>query len=304
VRYKRLDLNLLVALDALLTEGNISRAAERVHLSQPAMSNALARLREYFADELLVAHGRQMRLTPRAQSMQQPVREILMRVDSDVVAPTVFDPASSRRVFSMLVSDFTTTVFMPQLLQALYAQAPGVQLFLRPQASSPQQLLEGGDADFLIIPVQYVSSLHPCMPLFEDDYVVVGWTGNTVVGKILSREQYLQAGHVVSSFGSQGQRQLPVLEGWFLERDGISRRVEVTAPSLAALPGLVVGTNRLATVHRRIALQAQTYLPIRIWPSPIRIPKLVQMLQWNKLREADPGLRWLRDQCLQVGGSL
>jgi DNA-binding transcriptional LysR family regulator len=304
LRYKRLDLNLLVALDALLTEGNISRAAERVHLSQPAMSNALARLREYFADELLVAHGRQMMLTPRARSLQQPVREILMRVDSDVVAPAVFDPASSRRVFSMLVSDFTTTVFMPQLLQALYAQAPGVQLFLRPQASSPQQLLEDGDADFLIIPVQYVSSLHPCVPLFEDDYVVVGWTGNTVVGKTLSREQYLQAGHVVSSFGSQGQRQLPVLEGWFLERDGISRRVEVTAPSLAALPGLVVGTNRLATVHRRIALQAQTHLPIRVWPSPIRIPKLVQMLQWNKLREADPGLRWLRDQCLQVGSSL
>ena len=166
LRFKQLDLNLLVALDALLQERNISRAAEKVHLSQPAMSNALARLREYFGDELLTPMGRQMVLTPRAESLQQPVREILLRVDSDVVAPAVFDPATSIRSFSMLVSDFTTTVFMPPLLRALYARAPGVQIHLRPQARTPHELLEEGEADFLIIPMQYVSSLHPCVPLF------------------------------------------------------------------------------------------------------------------------------------------
>ena len=304
MRFKKLDLNLLVALDALLQERNISRAAERVNLSQPAMSNALGRLREYFGDELLIPVGRQMMLTPRAESLQQPVRDILLRVDSDVVAPAVFDPATSIRSFSMLVSDFTTTVFMPPLLRALYASAPQVQIHLEPQARTPHELLEEGEADFLIIPMQYVSSLHPCVPLFEDDYVVVSWDGHPTIRDSLSREQYLQAGHVVSSFGSGGSRNLPVLEGWFLEREGIARKIEVTASTMAALPSLVVGTARLATVHRRIAMHAQQHLPIRIWPTPMKIPKLVQMLQWNKVREADPGLRWIRDLCLEVGGKI
>lgn len=304
MRFKKLDLNLLVTLDALLQERNISRAAERVNLSQPAMSNALGRLREYFGDELLIPVGRQMMLTPRAESLQQPVREILLRVDSDVVAPAVFDPATSIRSFSMLVSDFTTTVFMPPLLRALYAAAPNVQIHLEPQARMPHELLEEGEADFLIIPMQYVSSLHPCVPLFEDDYVVVSWEDHPTIRDSLSREQYLQAGHVVSSFGSGGSRNLPVLEGWFLEREGIARKIEVTASTMAALPSLVVGTARLATVHRRIAMHAQQHLPIRIWPSPMKIPKLVQMLQWNKVREADPGLRWIRDLCLEIGSKI
>lgn len=304
MRFKKLDLNLLVTLDALLQERNISRAAERVNLSQPAMSNALGRLREYFGDELLIPVGRQMMLTPRAESLQQPVREILLRVDSDVVAPAVFDPATSIRSFSMLVSDFTTTVFMPPLLRALYAAAPNVQIHLEPQARMPHELLEEGEADFLIIPMQYVSSLHPCVPLFEDDYVVVSWEDHPTIRDSLSREQYLQAGHVVSSIGSGGNRNLPVLEGWFLEREGIARKIEVTASTMAALPSLVVGTARLATVHRRIAMHAQQHLPIRIWPSPMKIPKLVQMLQWNKVREADPGLRWIRDLCLEIGSKI
>ncbi|MEY3216837.1 MAG: hypothetical protein RLZZ280_1214 [Pseudomonadota bacterium] len=304
MRFKKLDLNLLVTLDALLQERNISRAAERVNLSQPAMSNALGRLREYFGDELLIPVGRQMMLTPRAESLQQPVREILLRVDSDVVAPAVFDPATSIRSFSMLVSDFTTTVFMPPLLRALYSSAPLVQIHLEPQGRTPHELLEEGEADFLIIPMQYVSSLHPCVPLFEDDYVVVSWEDHPTIRDSLSREQYLQAGHVVSSFGSGGSRNLPVLEGWFLEREGIARKIEVTASTMAALPSLVVGTARLATVHRRIAMHAQQHLPIRIWPSPMKIPKLVQMLQWNKVREADPGLRWIRDLCLEIGSKI
>jgi DNA-binding transcriptional LysR family regulator len=304
LRFKKLDLNLLVALDALLQERNISRAAERINLSQPAMSNALGRLREYFGDELLIPVGRQMMLTSRAESLQQPVREILLRVDSDVVAPAVFDPATSIRSFSMLVSDFTTTVFMPPLLRALYAQAPAVQIHLKSQGRTPHELLEEGEADFLIIPMQYVSSLHPCVPLFEDDYVVVSWDDHPTVRDSLSREQYLQASHVVSSYGSSGNRNQPVLEGWFLEREGIARKIDITASTMAALPSLVVGTARLATVHRRIAMHAQQHLPIRIWPTPMKIPKLVQMLQWNKVREADPGLRWIRDLCLEVAGKI
>src|SRR5262245_4933192 len=112
MRFNRLDLNLLVALDALLAEQNITRAAERLHLSQSAVSGALARLREHFQDELLVQVGRRMTRTPLAESLAQPVREILAQVQATVERRPGFDPSTSDRQFSIMVSDYVTTVLM------------------------------------------------------------------------------------------------------------------------------------------------------------------------------------------------
>src|SRR5438093_9544645 len=139
MRFNKLDLNLLVALNVLLTEKNISRAAERIHLSQSAMSNALARLRSYFVDELLVPSGRQLILTPRAESLVEPVREVLMRIESTIAAQPQFDPSTASHTFTLLVSDFTTTVFVPALLERLFHEAPGVRLDLRMQNDRPAE---------------------------------------------------------------------------------------------------------------------------------------------------------------------
>src|SRR3989344_2912029 len=158
MRFNKLDLNLLVALDALLTERNISRAGERIHLSQPATSNALARLRAYFDDELLVPQGRQ---------------KVLMRVDSTVAENPRFDPAPDPRSFTLLVSDFTSTVFRQPLIERLFHEAPGVQVHLRAQNARPVEQLEEYGADMLIIPEQYVSAKHPSMTLFEETYMCV-----------------------------------------------------------------------------------------------------------------------------------
>ena len=152
MRFNKLDLNLLVALDALLAERNISRAGERLHLSQPAMSNALARLRSFFGDELLAAQGRQMVLTPRALGLIEPVRDVLMRIDSTITTPPLFDPAQSTRTFVLLLSDFTTAVFIPPLLEALYQQARGIRLELRTLNDKPAEQLEQGDADLQSFP--------------------------------------------------------------------------------------------------------------------------------------------------------
>ncbi len=110
MRYKHLDLNLLVALNALLNERSISRAAVSLHLSQPAMSAALARLREHFKDELLVPNGRSMMLTARAQSLLQPVQHILLQIDSSISEAPVFEPKQSQRRFNVTVSDYTLEV--------------------------------------------------------------------------------------------------------------------------------------------------------------------------------------------------
>jgi LysR family nod box-dependent transcriptional activator len=116
MRFNKLDLNLLVALDAMLLERNISRAAERLHVSQSAMSSSLARLRTYFDDPLLVQVGRRMELTPRAQALKEVVRDILGRVDTAIATRPQFDPAQSDREFRLLVSDYTLVTLMPHLL--------------------------------------------------------------------------------------------------------------------------------------------------------------------------------------------
>jgi DNA-binding transcriptional LysR family regulator len=154
MRFNKLDLNLLVVLNALLTERSISRAAEKVHLSQPATSNALARLRDYFGDELLVSAGRQLILTPRAEALIEPVREVLMRIDSTIAAQPQFDPATETRHFTLLASDFTMTVLIPQLLASLYRDAPGIRIHIRAMTENREEVLEQGKADFLICPSQ------------------------------------------------------------------------------------------------------------------------------------------------------
>jgi DNA-binding transcriptional LysR family regulator len=300
MRYKHLDLNLLVALDALLNEQNVSRAAEKIHLTQPAMSNALSRLRAYFDDELLIKTGQRMALTPKAEYLMKPVRELLIRIDSEIMTPHEFDPRSSSRSFSMLVSDYTTTVYVPALLSFLHPVAPALRIDLQPQTGDPHELLEKGDIDFLIIPAQYVSSRHPSARLFDENYVVIAWSENRRIRSALTLDDYLSAGHVATNVGSVGSGQRTTLEAWFLGNAGLTRRIEVTAPTMASLPRLVVGTDRLATVHRRVAVLAQAHLPIRIFEPPVDLPTLTEMLQWNKLRETDAGLRWFRDLCQRV----
>lgn len=234
MRFNKLDLNLLVALDALLAERNISRAGERLHLSQPAMSNALARLRSFFGDELLAAQGRQMVLTPRALGLIEPVRDVLMRIDSTITTPPLFDPAQSTRTFVLLLSDFTTAVFIPPLLEALYQQARGICLELRTLNDKPAEQLEQGDADLLIIPAQFAAADHPSAPLFEEQYLCVTWAGHSRIQHALTFNDYLECGHVVANYATGQQR--AAFDSWFLERFGIQRRVEVSAPNMAALP--------------------------------------------------------------------
>lgn len=303
MRFNKLDLNLLVALDALLSERNISRAGQRIHLSQPATSNALARLRDYFQDELLIPHGRQLLLSSRAQELIEPVREILMRIDSTIATQPQFDPADTMRKFVLLMSDFSAAVFVPTLIERLYKEAPGISLDLRLLNERPLEQLEENEVDLLIIPSQYVSEQHPSKPLFQEVYMCVTWEGNTRIQNELSFDDYAESGHVAGSY-SVNNRKAPAFDSWFLERFGVKRRVEVSAPTLSALPNMVVGTNRIATVHRRIALQAAKTLPVRLWTPPIEIPTLIQTLQWHKHRDADPALQWLRQEALKVGSAI
>jgi LysR family nod box-dependent transcriptional activator len=291
MRFNKLDLNLLVALDALLTERNITRAAERVHLSQSAMSNALSRLREYFEDELLVQVGRKMEPTPRAETLQEAVRDVLLRIDTSITAMPQFDSSSSDREFILFVSDYTMGVLLPHALALVARKRSTVRFRFLPQVASPARSLERGEADLLVIPKAYCSPDHPSEVVFEEEHVCVVWNQSTAARAGMSFERYAEAGHVVMVPTESGQ---PSFEGWFVERFGLSRRIAVTTYSFAALPPLVVGTELVATVHARLARRLAASLPITILPVPLPMPQFEQAMQWHKYRATDPGLIWLR----------
>ena len=193
MRFNKLDLNLLVALDAMLTERGISRAAERLHMSQSAMSNALARLRDYFGDELLVPVGRKMALTPQAELLREAVRDVLLRVDTTITARPRFDPASASREFKLFVSDYTLTTLIPPLLALAHRQAPGVTVQLTAHVALQQQALERGEVDLLVIPLAYCSPDHPTQTLFEEDFCCVVWQGSRLARQGLTLQPMVQA---------------------------------------------------------------------------------------------------------------
>ncbi len=291
MRFNRLDLNLLVALDALLTERSIVRAAERLNLSPSATSNALARLREYFGDELLVQVGRRMEPTPRALGLAETVRDVLVRVDSAIAIQPEFDPSKAERAFRIFVSDYSQMVLAPHVL-ALASQARCSARFeFLPQVTNPQRSLERGEADLLIIPRGFLSPDHPEEMLYSEDFVCVVWRESSLARGELSFERYLAAGHVVMQPpGNVGD----AFETWFVKRYGVTRRVAVTSYGFAPIPAMVVGTDFIATVHARLARQLQRAWPIELRPCPVPITPMEQGMQWHQYRTQDPGLAWLR----------
>ncbi len=286
----RLDLNLLVALDALLTERSITRAADRLHLSPSATSGALARLREFFDDELLTRIGRRMVTTPLGESLQLAVRDCLLNVQATVEIKPQFDPATSRRNFRLMMSDYVSTVVMPHVLRRLSQDAPGVTIELLANDEEPWEALAHGEIDFLVLPKNFVRPGHPSTVFFEDEYVCVCWSGNTAVGDEISLEQCLSMGHVITRLGSLRP---PTIDAWFFQRFGHERRVDVIATTFGSVPHMLVGTNRLAIMHRRLASVYRELMPLKLLPVPIEMPRLVELLQWHKYRDRDPGRAWL-----------
>jgi LysR family transcriptional regulator, nod-box dependent transcriptional activator len=293
-----LDLNLLVALDALLSERNITAAGRRVHLTQSTMSGALARLRDYFDDQLLIPVGRKMVRTAMGESLAEPVREILIKVKETVAVVPRFDPATSQRKFSILMSDYVSTVLMPAVLRRAQRAAPGVGFeAISNDLIHPMEILERADVDFLIMPPGYLHENHPRRTLFQDTYACVVWQGNPVVGQSITVEQYLELGHVSLQFG---RLVTPVVDEFLAGHIGARRRIEVIAMNFNSVLQYLVGTHRIAVVQRRLAEFYAKCLPLRIVTAPFDIPPITEALQWHTCFDRDPGSVWLRELLVEA----
>jgi LysR family transcriptional regulator, nod-box dependent transcriptional activator len=294
MRLNRFDLNLLVALDALLTEQNTTRAGKRINLSQPAMSCALARLRSYFNDPILTQVGRSLVPTPLGASLAQPVRELLMRTEATLDSRPNFDPGTTRRKFRLIMSDYVSTVLMAELTRRTERVAPGMTFEVLPHGISPETALENGDVDLLLMPDEFLPREHPSETLFDDYYVCVACARHPTVSDRITQAQYLELRHVVTRPGGHPQRR-PAVDEMYLQRLGHERRIDIVVGEFNVLPQYVLGTTRIATMHHRLARMYASYMPLKILPLPFKCPKIREATAWHSHRNQDLGLAWVRD---------
>ncbi len=303
MRLERFDLNLLIVLDALLEERNVTKASKRLHIGQSAASAALGRLRDFFGDELLVPVGRSLTLTPLAQSLVGPVRDTLLRARAAISLKPGFEPSTAERRFAVCASDYVTTVVLATAVSRIASQAPGLKLDIRSPPKDVNDVLERGDIDLLVLPEQYVLTLdHPQVRLFEDTQVCMVWSGNTKVGKHLSFEQYMKLGHIAVRFGDE--RNVTTFEDWFLPRFGEQRRIESTVDNFSTVPLLIIGTDRVATLASRLALHFAQQLPLRMIDAPFTMPTLKEVLVWPHHLSHDPAHMWLRGVLQACAGEM
>ncbi|PDT35831.1 MULTISPECIES: transcriptional regulator NodD2 [Sinorhizobium] len=295
MRFKGLDLNLLVALDALMTERNLTAAARRINLSQPAMSAAVARLRSYFRDELFAMAGREFIPTPRAEGLAPAVREALLQIQHSIVSWEPFKPAHSDRRFKIVLSDYVTLVLFEKVVERAAREAPGVSFDCLPVADDFEELLRRGEIDFLIMPEAFMSQ-HPHSALFEDKFVCVGCRSNKQLSEPLTFERYMSMGHVAVKFGNT---RLPSFEERYLLEHGFKKRVEVAVQGFSMIPPMLLGTERIGTMPLRLAQLFAKTIPLQIVEVPLPLPPFIEAIQWPAPHDSDPASRWLREMLVE-----
>lgn len=291
MRFKRLDLNLVVVLDALLAERSVTRAGQRLNASQTTVSDALGRLRQYFGDELLIQVGRKMVPTPLGESLIAPARSLLLQAEAMVNTRPSFDPAAATRTFTLMMSDYVSTVLISKVAPALSKTAPNITLDILPHSALPWESLARGETDFLIMPQTYLSADHPSEPLFEDQFCCIVWEDNELVGDTIDLAQFMRMGHVLTRFGD---KRTPSVDEWFFKRFGNERRIEMVTMGFYAVPQAIVGTKRIATIQRTLADYYAQMMPIRVLEHSFELPTVAEGLQWNVFADSDPGMAWMR----------
>lgn len=301
MRFNKLDLNLLVALDALLSTRSVSRAAEKLFLSQPATSLSLGRLRDYFADELLVPVGKTYVLTPLAQELAKPVRDVLLQIQTITRTQPSFDPATSSRRVTIESSDYVISVLLSEVVRRAEKLAPLMQFDLRAISPQTPEHLDSGEVELLIAPEFATVPGHPFEPLFEDDFSCLVAQSHPFAEVGMTADQYFGAAHVGVEWG--GGRRL-TYDAQLISTSRRLRRQDVIAPNFTLVPGLLSGTSRIATLPTRLAQQMAQRHGLRVINCPVAISSFVERLQWHKYQERDPAILWLRALLLEVAASL
>jgi DNA-binding transcriptional LysR family regulator len=293
-----LDLNLLPVFDALIRVRNVSRAAEELDMSQSAVSHALKRLRLFFGDQLFLKTGSGMQPTPRALELLAPVLTVMGAVRGELLVHEGFDAASSRRVFSLCLTDMGELIFLPRLIERLRAAAPGCTLrTLQVPMSQIEDVLESGAADLALGSLHSVPEGLFQQQLFTRSFVTIVNRRNRAIGDALSREQFLAMEHIVVSLSGR------VEDGYDSIVDQLAgpRRVYLTTPHFLTVPMIIEQNPELiATVPRELATRFASYTSIKAVETPIDVPPFAIRQHWHPRFQHDAANIWLRKQVKEV----
>jgi DNA-binding transcriptional LysR family regulator len=284
------DLNLLVALRALLEEANVTRAGERIGIGQSTMSSALSRLRAVFHDELLVRVGRDYDLTPLARQLLPQVQLTLPLVATALGQTEDFDPTTARRRFTMQLTDYAAIELRP-LLSAANAAAPGISMELAKLDVLPTEANRGLLAHDFVVAPPGIGIDKDSVELFRDEYVVVADRTNPVVASgSISREDFVASPYVRCEFG---HAQLIPVERRMRELD-VWPQVRVTTSTLLSIPLVVRGTPLIGVVPKRLVRRNASVTGTVSVPTPFPAVELIERLWWHPARAHDPAHEWFR----------
>jgi len=291
-----IDLNLLVALDALLRHCSVSHAASEVGLSQPAMSRTLSRLRELFDDPLLVRTGHSMVPTPRALSLTEPLAASLEAIRRTLEPPDEFDPALARRAFVLGAVDTTLAVVLPRLLECLSHEAPGVEVSTAPIRSTEELfgLLASGERDCAIGRFESPADGIHCERFYKDRIVCLARRDHPRIRGKRSMKSYLAESHLAQEEASPLERPFTIES--LLAEQGLIRRVACRVENLAMAPLVVSRTDLLCTAPEKTIAPFAEGLNLRVLEPPFDAPAFDLQIVWHERNDQDEGHRWFREK--------
>jgi DNA-binding transcriptional LysR family regulator len=297
---RQFDLNLLVALDVLLTERNVTRAGERLFLSQPAMSGILARLRHAFHDELLVRVGRNLELTALAVELAAPVHQCVQQVEDLLSLRQPFAPETARWSFRVAASDYVVFLLLGPLLKGLTELAPHISVRFFALETAVRDRLAAGEVDFAVLPEEFEPEA-PSVPLFEDSWVCAVWSGHPHAKDRFTVDEFLALPHL--SFRLAGLDHGSIAES-FLTEIGCERRIVASTESFATAPFLLRETSLVTLVPRRLGERLRHAAEIRLIEPPFDVPPLREKLIWSPRYTASAAHMWLRTRLTEIATAL
>ena len=302
------DLNLLIALDALLSERSVTRAAERLNITQPAMSNALQRMRLRFDDQILERQGRELRLTPVAEELVKPVRDLLSSAEALLGYGDAFDPATSSRTFRISMSDYCAMVLLPSVIERFSKAAPFARCEVEALNDRSVDRVRARLLDFCVsaqdlllfgggVPLDQTKVSRGI--LFRDVFISAAATDHPALAGGMTPEQYLSYPHVSyrSGLGTQS------LDDHAKQTAGLDVAVAVVTPTLSSMPLVLKGTSYISTIPSRLIESIQQD-HFRTFPCPIKLPELVETLYWHPLSDTDVGHAWMRELLFEAAREL
>lgn len=302
MNYKGIDLNLMVAFDALYRERNVSRAGASIGISQPAMSAALARLRLLLDDHLFTRTSSGLQPTQRARDMAEPISMALQKVDLAFIETTTFEPAEAAFTFVVGMPDYPSTTLLPRLARTLAHLAPKVKLKVKSfsHREDAVELLDTGKIDIAIgVLPAFTDGRIQSVEIFRDDFVTIVSKDNPALSEVLDLEQFLAMSHVLTS--PEGD-DYGVVDEW-LARQGRERKIVLTLPHMLAAVSVVAQTHYISTVLKSVAMTSPHCHHLVVLPPPIPLASVSLHILWHRRNTTHPGQHWIRDVITELAHS-